>query len=175
METPVQGRVLVLGAGGASRAVVSVLASLGWAVTLAARDRGQAFRLVAELKDLFNREPAVIELRDEDFISVTRQPVLIVNATPVGMDPETQASPISAEENLPEAGFVYDLITRPRETTLMRQARSRGLPAVNGLGMLLEQAALAFEQWTLHTASRDAMRAAIAQPVSPTRISKEAA
>ena len=71
---------------------------------------------------------------------------LLVNATSVGMD--GQLSPVPESINLPETLLVADIIYQPFETPFLKWARSQGNPAVNGLGMLLYQAAEAFQLWT---------------------------
>ena len=71
---------------------------------------------------------------------------LLVNATSVGMD--GQSSPVSESIVLPETLLVADIIYQPFETPFLKWARSQGNPAVNGLGMLLHQAAEAFQLWT---------------------------
>jgi shikimate dehydrogenase len=73
---------------------------------------------------------------------------LIVNTTPAGMSPRVGNSPWPVEVPFPRQALLYDLVYNPAETTLMKAAQSAGLPAVSGLGMLAEQAALAFEIWT---------------------------
>jgi shikimate dehydrogenase len=82
---------------------------------------------------------------------------LLVNATPVGMYPEVGVSPWPSELEFPTTGAVYDMVYNPERTKLIRDASSRGLPTRNGLGMLVEQAALAFEAWTGVKPSRQAM------------------
>ena len=71
---------------------------------------------------------------------------LLVNATSVGMD--GQSSPVPESIVLPETILVADIIYKPFETPFLKWARSQGNPAVNGLGMLLHQAAEAFQLWT---------------------------
>ena len=71
---------------------------------------------------------------------------LLVNATSVGMD--GQSSPVPESIVLPETLLVADIIYQPFETPFLKWARSQGNPAVNGLGMLLHQAAEAFQLWT---------------------------
>jgi shikimate dehydrogenase len=73
---------------------------------------------------------------------------LIVNTTPLGMTPHTDQSPWPDDLPLPPDAFVYDLVYNPRETKLMRQVLAAGGRAANGLGMLVQQGALAFELWT---------------------------
>ena len=76
------------------------------------------------------------------------------------MTPNPAASPWLAGTPFPPAAFVYDLVYNPAETLFVRQARADGLRAANGLGMLVEQGALAFEQWTGRRADRAVMRQA---------------
>lgn len=87
--------------------------------------------------------------------------MLIVNTTPVGMTPDISSSPWPDGLPIPTAAMLYDLVYNPAETTLMRTARSQGIPAVNGLGMLVEQAALSFARWTGYPPPRQAMFSAV--------------
>jgi len=130
---------LVLGAGGSARAVVYALVNDGWQVTLAARRIEQAQELAVNFKNIH------VELDLPTFQPSNFQ--LIVNTTPVGMTPNIDQSPWPENLSFPNAA-IYDLVYNPRETKLVRDARSQGLPAITGLGMLIEQAALAFEIWT---------------------------
>jgi shikimate dehydrogenase len=82
---------------------------------------------------------------------------LVVNATPVGMAPQPDASPWPLRVAFPSQALVYDLVYNPIETRLVQQARAAGLSAVTGLGMLVEQAALAFTHWTGLEAPRQVM------------------
>jgi shikimate dehydrogenase len=77
------------------------------------------------------------------------------------MTPNTEASPLPENLSLPSNAFVYDLVYNPRETKLVRDARAQGLTATTGLGMLIEQAALAFEKWTGHNPPREALFEAV--------------
>ena len=82
---------------------------------------------------------------------------LVVNATPLGMQGED--GPVAAEALNPSQ-LVVDTVYHPMETPFLAACRARGIPCTNGLGMLVQQAALAFEQWTGVDAPVDAMRAA---------------
>ena len=139
---------MILGAGGSARAVVYALLNDGWNVTLAARRLEQAEQLASQFEDI-----TAIELNLQTFQLSNFQ--LIVNTTPLGMTPNIDQSPLPENVTFPPDAIVYDLVYNPRETKLVRDARSQGLQATTGLGMLIEQAALAFEIWTGHNPPRD--------------------
>ena len=129
---------LVLGAGGSARAVIYALVNDGWDVTVSARRIEQAEELANQYAiravQYDNLQPSTFNL--------------LVNTTPVGMSPNVDASPWPADLPLPPNTTVYDLVYNPRETKLVKDVRAAGLLATTSLGMLIEQAALAFEIWT---------------------------
>lgn len=86
---------------------------------------------------------------------------LVVNTTPVGMSPKDGFSPWPVGLAFPKDALVYDLVYNPRRTLLLRRAKAAGLSTASGIGMLVEQAALAFEIWTGRAPSREAMSAAL--------------
>jgi shikimate dehydrogenase len=145
---PATRGALVLGAGGAARAIVLALGNAGGDVTVAAR-RLDAAESAAGLV----RGARTVPLANCDVAAYD----LIVNATPLGMQGE--APPIDANR-LHAGQFVVDTVYHPAETPLLAAARARGVPCTNGLGMLVHQAALSFELWTGVAAPLDAMRAA---------------
>ena len=140
---------LILGAGGSARAVVYALLNDGWNITLAARRIEQA----QQLSQSFGKYD--LRLSNFDFQPSTFD--LIVNTTPLGMTPNIETSPLPKDAILSKHTFIYDLVYNPRETKLVRDARAQGLSATIGLGMLIEQAALAFKKWTGHTPPRDVL------------------
>ena len=171
----VERKALVLGAGGAARAVVYALWQAGWGVTVASRRPEQAAELVGHLQQydagraVKSGSLAALAL-DGDHLqaylssqvvnrpgSANRQLDVLVNASAGGMIPEVDVCPWPAGIELPQGYFVYDIVYKPRETRLLRNAREAGLPAANGLGMLVEQAALALERWTGQSVPRAAM------------------
>ena len=149
-----QKKALVLGAGGSARAIVYALLCDGWDVTIAARRIEQA----QQLSQSFGK----YDLRLSTFDLQLSTFNLIVNTTPLGMAPNIEDSPLPENIVLSPKTVIYDLIYNPRETKLVKDARAQGLSATTGLGMLIEQAALAFEIWTGAKADRDAMQKAVA-------------
>ena len=133
-------RALVLGAGGAARAVVAALVSRGLTVTVAGRTPGVVESLAAALGATGREVP---RRRDVD---------LLVNATPVGAWPEAAATPIDAASI--RARVVYDLVYNPVETTLLRQSRGGGAAVISGLEMLVDQACQQSGYWTVRPARR---------------------
>ncbi|MCL4274060.1 MAG: shikimate dehydrogenase [Anaerolineales bacterium] len=155
---------IVLGAGGSARAVIYALLNDGWSVTLTARRIEQAQELANEFASYNVQIASSFDLRPIDKFRAMPVPFdLLVNTTPVGMFPNMDASPLPNELSLPSNIFVYDLVYNPRETKLVRNARSQGLRATTGLGMLIEQAALSFEIWTGHTPPRDVLYASVVE------------
>ncbi|MGZ8941133.1 MAG: shikimate dehydrogenase, partial [Limisphaerales bacterium] len=160
METWGDGDInaLVLGAGGSARAIIYALVNEGWNVTLAARRLEQAKQLAAFFTQ-YKLSVTNYPLSNIDLSNIT----LIVNATPVGMTPNTGQSPWQKNLPFPPRVAIYDLVYNPRETQLVRDACAQGLHATTGLGMLIEQAALAFEIWTGIKPSREILFAAVNQ------------
>lgn len=143
-------RVLLLGAGGAARAVAVALARAGATVTCAAR-RADAADEVARLVDGH-------AVSFDDVAAAAGECDLLVNATPIGLG-EDAAMPV--DPGVLRADLVVaDLVYHPLDTPLLVAARTAGAVTVDGLGMLIHQGAIQFEHWTGVAAPLDAMRAA---------------
>jgi len=151
------GTAVVLGAGGAARAVVWTLVQHGWRVQLLARRLEQAAALRASLAT-GTIQPGTLDAPTAE--SRLARARLLVNCTPVGMWPQADADPLPAGIALPPELFVYDLIYRPIETRLLARAAAAGCRTAGGLGMLVAQGAAAFTIWTGLDAPRRLMRTA---------------
>jgi shikimate dehydrogenase len=162
LDLPASAAVVVLGAGGAARAVAHALLTTfkPERITLAARDAGRAAAVAAELSasdprgvltsiDLTSAVPAIADAR------------LLVNATSVGMWPETRSSPLGDVGVIGPDHIVYDLIYTPAPTRLLREAASRGARTIDGREMLLGQAAASFRLWTGREMPLSVARAAL--------------
>ncbi len=143
---------LVVGAGGAAKAVVHVLLRVGAQVQVVNRTPGRA----EALADAFDDKVSVLTA---DEVPGKGPWDLLVNATPVGTLGLEAVMPVP-ESTLDRTRFVYDLVYNPPETPLLEAARRRGLRRTNGLEMLLQQAAASFELWTGKAAPFPAMRSA---------------
>jgi shikimate dehydrogenase len=140
---PAGMHALVLGAGGSARAVVYALKSAGCHILLANRSlpRAQA------LAEAFGVEQ-VLPLEREALRPILSEVQLVVNCTPLGMEPAVESMPDVPLEALPPDAWVCDLVYRPLHTRLLQKAHQLGLRTIDGLGMLVYQGALAFERWT---------------------------
>ncbi|MCA1831541.1 MAG: shikimate dehydrogenase [Actinomycetota bacterium] len=143
--------ILLLGAGGAARAVGVALGDAGASVTIAARDGTSA----AEACEAVGPDAKAVPF--EDAPSEAAAADVIVNATPLGT--AGLGTPIPAEA-IESRHLVVDLVYAPPVTPLIAAARARGARAHNGIGMLIDQAALAFELWTGTPAPLEALSAA---------------
>ncbi len=146
---PYGSRALVLGAGGAARAVGYGLAQAGAHLVLLNRTPERAAALSAALKAAL--PGALVEhgpLTKAALEELAPRVDLVVNTTSVGMWPHTAASPWPEELPFPGQAFLFDLVYNPPETRLMAQARAQGARAENGLMMLVHQGAEALRLWT---------------------------
>jgi 3-dehydroquinate dehydratase/shikimate dehydrogenase len=147
---PLRGsRALIFGAGGAARAVAFALAESGASVCVCARRTKAAQALARAVGGEVVERP---RLQREFFDA-------IVNATPVGMHPAADRSPLAAREL--NCRLVFDLIYRPRVTKLMQLAALRGIETVSGVEMFLAQGTAQWEIWTGERAPVEAMRRAV--------------
>ena len=141
--------MLVFGAGGAARAVVyALLDRYGpGALTIVARRPEQAEALADDLSP-HDATDALQVTTFDDARPAVQSSRLVVNATPLGMHPETEQTPWPEAEDLSPAHIVYDLVYTPEETRFLRDAAAQGATTLGGLTMLVGQAAAAFTQWT---------------------------
>ncbi|MFP6613990.1 MAG: shikimate dehydrogenase [Pirellulales bacterium] len=158
--TEVDGKnVVILGAGGAARAIAVELGLAGASeITIVNRtaDRGQ------ELTDLLNDrvKTSAIFLPWTGVFEVNQNTDVVINATSIGLGNETARVPIVAESLSPRM-VVADVIFNPPKTQFLREASDRGCQILDGLGMLVNQAVICFEIWTAVAPDAAVMREAL--------------
>jgi shikimate dehydrogenase len=150
----------VLGTGGAARAIVAALAAENIVIVLAGRDPAKARALLDELDPGGEHHAVDIAHFAEptDFAFDDRAGCfdVIVNASPLGMAGQP---PLAFDfSHAPPGSIVYDIVTHPADTPLLQQARAAGFRTVDGLAMLIGQAAEAFEKFFGASPPRDADR-----------------
>jgi shikimate dehydrogenase len=158
-------RVTILGAGGAARAIAVELALAG-AAELQIYNRSEE-RGAAMVKDLVARTSARATFRPwggpmgGGSVRVSPDTDILVNATSIGLYPNTDAMPdVSLDDARPDL-LVCDVIPHPPETRLLQEARRRSLKTLNGLAMLVFQGAIGFEMWTGQKPAESAMQEAL--------------
>jgi 3-dehydroquinate dehydratase / shikimate dehydrogenase len=146
---PLRGsRVLIVGAGGAARAVAFALAQAGATVSICARRKNRA----AQLAKAVHGQVVPRQRLPHEFFDA------ILNATPVGMHPRVHDSPLEVRDL--NCRLVFDTIYRPRATRLLQLAKRRGIETVSGVEMFLAQGTAQWEIWTGERAPVQAMRRA---------------
>jgi shikimate dehydrogenase len=162
---PAGKKVVVLGAGGASRAIVTELALAGVADILVVnrsvlRGEAMASELARKTKQTIRFEPWVGKFR------VPLDADLLVNATSIGLFPDVAAMPPVDFSGASARLLVADAVPNPPETALLREARRLGFSTLDGLSMLVHQGAIGFRMWTGQDAPeavmKEALRAAFA-------------
>ncbi len=147
--------VAVIGAGGASRAIVAALAQYGAEVTIYNRTFPRAEALAGEFGARARPLEAVGELAAE----------IVINCTSVGMHPKADETPVPPEA-LAGAAVVFDTVYNPIETRLLREAGAAGCTTVSGVDMFVNQAVEQFGIWTGQPAPRQLMRSIVVEQLS---------
>ena len=151
---------VILGNGGAARAVVAGCSQLGCAEIHVV---GRNMQNLQQFRDSWGNLPSSVNLHVhtwDSLPSLIGQANLLVNTTPIGMHPKIEESPLSAEEmaHLPPGAIAYDLIYTPNPTKFLQQAQQSGAIAIDGLEMLVQQGAAALKIWLSQQIPVDVMR-----------------
>lgn len=144
-------RVLLLGSGGAGKSISFYLKKEKTKVTLADRTDAKAKKLAKKLKVKQIPLKSIKSLENYD---------ILINATPVGMKPETMKTPINTNL-LRKDLIVFDIIYEPPQTKLLKEAKKKGCKTINGLEMLLEQGFVGFKIFTGRNPPKKIMRRAV--------------
>jgi shikimate dehydrogenase len=158
-------RVVILGAGGAARAIVTELALAGaMDVLVVNRSVGRGEQMVA---DLATKTKASIRFEPwQGVYEIAGETDILVNATSIGLYPDVDAMPPVDLRRAHAGMLVGDVVFNPPVTPLLRAAQLRGLPVLDGLAMLVYQGAIGFELWTGQKAPESVMKDALARALS---------
>ncbi len=153
---------VVLGAGGAARAVAVELGLSGAShVAVAARREDEAERIASLVTERTTARGSAVRWSGTLGLSATTD--LLVNATSIGLFPDVAAKPDVDLSGLAATAIVADVVPNPPATALLAAAGARGLVTLDGLGMLVNQGARAVELWTGVTPDRGVMRSRLAE------------
>lgn len=158
---------VILGTGGAARAVAYALCKIGFrAVSFVARhlERGQTLLKEIERWD-FRTIFDLILFQDVNWLAWAEDVSLLINATPLGTWPEVNVSPLPDSFRFPAHWLVIDLIYNPPKTSLIKRAEKAGAVGINGLDMLVHQGALSFRAWCGVDAPIEIMRSACLEAI----------
>lgn len=143
-------KVVIMGVGGAGRAIAIQLAYEG-VKNLVIKELNE--ELANEVKKTIEDNIPTCDVKliitEEDLTKELEDAVLLINATPLGMKGNADRCAISGPTVIPNSNiFVYDIVYDPRETLLMKYAKEAGCQTCNGINMMIWQGALAFKIWT---------------------------
>ncbi len=146
---PRNKKAVVIGAGGASRAICFTLAERDAEIVILNRQQeiSWAVELAAAVSGCFKKDVKALELNNNNLAMALDSADILINATSVGMSPNVNHSPVPAEMLKPGLS-VFDAVYNPLKTKLLTEAENAGALTVSGLDMLVWQGALAFELWT---------------------------
>ncbi len=150
-------RVVILGAGGASRAISFILAERGARLVILNRTWDKAKLCADRISGLFQNEAAALKLNRENLATALSQADILVNTTSLGMSPNISETPVTSSLLKPGL-IVFDIVYNPIKTRLQREAKAAGATVIGGVEMLIWQGAVAFEQWTGLKAPVELMR-----------------
>lgn len=132
-------RAIIFGSGGATKAIVYALNDLGFEEVV----------MVSRRPERYVDSSALIPCSYDAWTEYAEESSLIINATPLGMIPNTEASPIKdSERELLRGKLCYDIVYNPKETKFLKQAISAGGIPIGGIDMLIHQGAKSFQLWT---------------------------
>ncbi len=156
---PAGASLLILGSGGAARAIAFTIADHAAPARLAIAGivPGELAALCADIAARTPVSPVPIALTSDNLRAEVPGAAIIINCTPQGMHPQVNESPLPAEL-LGSGQVVFDIVYNPLTTKLLRDAKFQGATVISGIEMFLNQACLQFELWTGRPAPAEVMR-----------------
>lgn len=148
---------LLLGAGGAARAIAFTLVEAGAKLTISNRTLAKGEKLAEEIKEKTGRKTFSIPQKKSDLAKVIKETEILINSTSVGMHPDKDKALVKSDamhKNL----IVMDVVYNPLQTRLLKEAEKAGAKTINGLEMLVHQGAASSEIWTGEKAPTETMK-----------------
>ena len=167
---PKHKKIVMLGAGGAARAVAIQLALEGAKeICILNRNISKAQEIADVISNGLGKQARAFDLEEKNYSEIMGDANILINSTPVGMYPKHNETTVINKKFLHKDLLVCDLVYNPLETTLLREAKELGCDTLRGTGMLVYQGALAFEHWTGVKAPVEVMYKALLQNLSQAR------
>ena len=151
-------KIVVLGAGGASKGICFILGERGAHLAILNRRLARAEDLARQISPIFKSEVEALALNEKSLATALEKADILVNTTSVGMIPDINETPVPAKLLKPGL-IVFDIVYNPVRTRLLKEAEAAGALTLGGLDMLVWQGALAFEKWTGQQAPLALMKA----------------
>lgn len=149
----IDGKVLIIGAGGGAQAVAYGLAKVGAEIYIANRTFKKGEQLAKELNKITSAKAITIK----EIPTVIHDTVIMINCTPLGMTGTSSMSEVPTEL-IKKDMIVFDIVSKPKETPLLKLAKEKGAKVIFGYEMVVYQGAKAFELWTGKIPPLDVMR-----------------
>jgi len=153
-------KVVILGAGGAARAIAFTLANEDVKLTILNRTGNKAIQLAKSLQKKFGSSVSGLKLENKLLRETLSEADILINATQVGMSPKENETLVTRNFMKPNL-TVFDIVYTPLKTKLLREAEAAGATTINGVDMLVHQGAEAFRIWTGRNPPIEAMHHAV--------------
>ena len=164
-EDPSDKRIVLIGAGGAARAIAFTLARRARSIFILNRTQRKAVELAKAIERKLGKKILARSLARNSLLEALRDADILINATSAGMYPRTERT--VATRNVLHSGMVvFDIVYNPVKTLLLREAKAAGAKTVPGVDMLVHQGAEAFKIWTKYSPPVEVMRRAVMKGLS---------
>jgi shikimate dehydrogenase len=155
-------KILIVGAGGAARAIGFQLAKEKAELWVSDKIMEKAFDLASEIKKKLNARVHATTLDGETLVDLIKNADVLINATPIGMTPNVDETPIDTDM-LKKGLMVMDIVYNPVETKLLKEARKKGCKTISGVGMFVHQGAESLKIWLGIKPPIDVMRKTVVE------------
>lgn len=164
-EDPSDKRIVLIGAGGAARAIAFTLARRARSIFILNRTQQRVVKLAKDIERKLGKKILTGSLTRNSLLEALRDAEILINATSVGMYPKTKQT-VATRKILHSGMVVFDIVYNPVKTLLLSEAEAAGAKTITGVGMLVHQGAEAFKIWTGHSPPVEVMRRAVMKELS---------